>query len=85
MIGFRIGPILLRNGENVQGELARLGHHELIQLAEVRKKSRCKEGDGKQEQQRVARVVLIVVGRGVGTSSLHGAGREGLRLNLTPH
>ena len=85
MIGFRVGPVLLRNGENVQGEPARQGHHELVHLNEVRKWSRRNEGVGKQEQQGVARVVLIVIGRGVGTAGPHGTGREGLRPVLTPH
>ena len=37
MIKYAKGPVLLRNGENVQGESARWGHHELVHLAEVRK------------------------------------------------
>ena len=76
---------MLRGGENVQGEPTRHGHRELVHLTEVRKWSRRNEGVGEQEQRRVARVVLIVIGRGVGTASPHGTGRGCLRLNLTPH
>ena len=34
--------------------------------------------------QGVARVVLVVIGRGVSTTNPHDAVREGLKLNLTP-
>ena len=55
-------PVLLRHGENVEGEPARQGHHELIQLREVREQGGRGEGVGKQEQQGVAGVGLIVIG-----------------------
>ena len=53
---------ILRHGENVEGEPARQGHHELIQLREVREQGGRGEGVGTQEQQYMAGDGLIVIG-----------------------
>ena len=82
-ITFRVGPVLLSNGENVQGDTAGLGHHELVHFREVCKQSRRDDGVGKQEQQ--GSVVVVIVRRGVGTASLHCTTRGDLTLNLAPH
>ena len=61
-VGFGVRPVLLSNGENVQGEPARQGHHELGQLRKVREQGGRDESVGKQEQEGVAGVVLIIIG-----------------------
>ena len=68
--------ILLRHGGNVEGGPARQGHHDLVQLREVRKQGGRDEGGGNQEQQGVASVVLIVIRQGVSG--------ENSMLNLVP-
>ena len=60
---FGFGRLVLpSNGENVQGQAARQGHHALVQLRKVREQGRRDEGVGKQEQKGVAGVVVIVIG-----------------------
>ena len=84
-VGFGKRLVLLCNGESVQGEPARQGHRELIQLREVREEGGRGEGVGKHEQEGVAGVVLIIIRSGVGAEGPHCKAAEILTLNLTPH
>ena len=77
--------VLLGDSEDVQGEPAAQGNHELIHVGEPSQQHRRDEGVGTQEQESVAGVAFVVVGRGVVTAGPHGDSGESLKLNFTPH
>ena len=76
---------LLSDSEDVQGKPAAEGDLELVHVSEPGKQHKRDEGVRAQEQQNVAGVVVVVVGRGVITASPHDAAGESLKLNLAPH
>ena len=82
MVGHRV--VLLSDGENVQGEPAAQYNLELVHVAEPGGQHRRDEGVRAQEQESVAGVVLVVVGRAVITAGPHSKGDEILKLNLPP-
>ena len=83
VVGKRV--ILLGDSEDVQGEPAPQGNHELIHVGEPGQQHRRDEGAGAQEQENIAGVVLVVIGGGVVAACPHGNASESLTLNFAPH
>ena len=77
--------VLLGVSEDVHCEPAAQGNHELIHVGEPSQQHRRVEGVGTQEQESVAGVAFVVVGRGVVTAGPQGGSGESLKLNFTPH
>ena len=75
----------MSNSEDVQGEPAAQCNLVLVHVGEPGKQRMRDEGVRAQEQESIAGVVLVVVGRGVVTAGAHGGASESLKLNLTPH
>ena len=80
VVGKRV--ILLGDGEDDQGENV---PHELIHVGERGQQHRRDEGVGAQEQESVAGVVFVVIGRGVAAASPHGKAGESLTQHFAPH
>ena len=74
VIGERV--VLLGDGEDVQGEPALQGNHELAHVGEPGEQHRRDEGVGAQEQESVAGGVFVVIGRGVVAAGPHGVAGE---------
>ena len=73
------------NSEDVQSEPAAHGNLELVHVGEPGKQHRRDEGVRAKEQESVARVVVVIVGRGVITTGPPAEAGKSLKLNLAPH
>ena len=60
-VRFRMRPVLLSNGQNVQGKLAPQCNHELVHVGKAREQGRRDKGIGKQVQKGAAGIVFVVV------------------------
>ena len=76
--------ILLGGGQDVQGEAAPQGNHELIHFGEPGQQHKRDEDVSAQEQDSVAGVVFLIIGRGVTAAGPHGKAGESLTQNFAP-
>ena len=76
------GIVLLDDGEHVQGKPAAQGNLELVHVSEPSDQHWRDEGVRAQEQENVAGVVLVIVGRGVITAGPPREADESLKRSL---
>ena len=82
LVGKRV--VLLGDSSDVQGEPAAQANHGLIHVGEPGQERRRDESVGKPEQESIAGVGFVVVGRGVVTASPHGGAGERLTHRPLP-